>query len=219
MTRKIFVTLLCLLVLAGTVQAQDPGTSVPVDTGRDPAYQTLSTSNVYVDPRVQGVDVQTLEQAAMQAQGNPHTQVKIAVLSSLPPAYLTALDQSMARDASLAGRVRGRERDFYAFQLHKALNLDKEPLVLVSLQGRSDGVTVWTTALDAPERKRLADAAAPRISVNPTQGTAELAQAVASDINGREYRSSAGLWLVFRTGRVDCRRPGPFPPPVGKSEI
>ena len=195
MFRKLLVSLLCLILFGGAALAQDAD-PVPMDTGGT-LFQTLNTGNVYVDPNVQHVDAQTLEQAAMQGQGNPHTQVKIAVLAALPPEYLTALHQAMTQDTSLAARVRGQERSFYTFRLHKALNLDKEPLVLVALSGPDRGVSVWTTALDANARQDLARQYSPAIQTNPTQGTADLAQAVAAAINGKEYRSSAGLWLVF----------------------
>ena len=195
MLRKNLILTLGFLALTSSVQAQEAGT--PVNLTRDPVYQTLASNNVYVDPNVQGVDPQVLQQAAMQGQDHPHTSVKIAVLGSLPPGLLAGLDGEMARNPAFASRVRGHERAFYAFTLHKSLNLDRAPLVLVVLSGRDDGVSVWTTALDAQERKRLADEAAPQISVNPTQGTAQLAQQVAGEVNGKEYRSTGGLWGVF----------------------
>ena len=78
--RSIGVLLLLLGVLAGGVRPAHSQGAVP-----DPAFQALSASDVYVDPRLQGqVDASTLAQAAVQAQGNPHTQVKIAVLAALP---------------------------------------------------------------------------------------------------------------------------------------
>ncbi len=195
MIRKIVAALLCLLLLGGIVRAQEANPA-PVDTG-GPVFQTLTTSNVYVDSNVNNVDVQTLQQAASQGQSNPHTQVKIAVLAALPPDYLASLSQAMAHDRQLAGRVRGQERKFYTFRLHRALNLDKTPLVLVVLGGQDRGVSVWTTALNAGERERLAQQYAPAIQTNTTEGTAALAQAVASDINGKEYRGTAWLWGVF----------------------
>jgi len=179
MTRKIsirrYVLLPCLLALAGLLLS---GHAVRAQQGGlDPAFQALSAGNVYVDPRLGGVNAQTLEQASMQAQGNPHTRVKIALLAALP------LGQGSRND--------------YAHQLHQTLGLDKDGLVVVALRGRGAGVSVVSTGLDPQESTRLAKQYAPAIVTNPTDGTAALAQAVASDINGKEYRSSAGLWGVF----------------------
>ena len=173
MTRKLFppvlALLLCLLALVGVVRAQQGGL--------DPAFQALSAGNVYVDPAINGVDVQILEQASMQAQGNPHTRIKIALLAALPPGQSSRSD--------------------YAHQLHQSLGLDKDGLVVVALRGRGAGVSVVSTGLDEQESTCLAKQYASAIVSNPTDSTAALAQAVAADINGKEYRSSAGLWVVF----------------------
>jgi len=171
-SRRRYVLLLCLLLLTGllgAVRAQQGGL--------DPAFQALSAGNVYVDPRLNGVNAQTLEQAAMQAQGSPHTRVKIALLATLPPGL--------------------GSRNDYAHQLHQTLGLDKDGLIVVALRGRGAGVSIVSTGLAPEESTRLAKQYASAIVTNPTDGTAALAQAVASDINGKEYRSSAGLWGVF----------------------
>lgn len=146
-------------------------------TDRDPAFQALSSSNVYVDPRLRGVDQSRLQQAAMQSQDNPHTLMKIAVLATLPAGY------------SSIGQYAGR--------LHRSLNLGKNGLVVVVLSGRVQGVSVVTTGLSQEENSRLARQYAPAIAANPTEGTAQLAQAVAGDINSKEYRSTTSLWLFF----------------------
>lgn len=169
MSRKLFASLLGLLLLAGAALAQD--------TGIDPVYQALSSGNVYVDPSLTTVNPDVLGQAAMQGQGNPHTRVKIAVLANLPGQY--------------------RSRNDYASGLHRNLGLEKDALVLVVLSGRQAGVEVITQGLGVDEENRLARQYAPSIRANPTDGTAALAQAVAGDINGKEYRSSAWLWIVF----------------------
>ena len=175
MTRRNFgVLLLLLTVLSGSTRAAYAQGMVP-----DPAYQALTASDVYVDPRLQGrVDPSTLAQAAMQAQGNPHTQVKIAVLAGLP-------------------RGPWRSRNGYAGDLHHELNLDKSGLVLVVLSGPGAGVSVITNGLSADESGKLAHQYAPQIKNDPTGGTAALAEAVAGDINGTEYSHSAWLWVVF----------------------
>ena len=175
MIRKIFVLLSCLLAL---VILLGGGRVAPAQqAGLDPAFQGLSAGDVYVDPRINGVDVQTLAQAATHGQDHPHTRVKIALLASLPPGH--------------------PDRTAYAGTLHHDLGLDKDGLVLVALRGPGVGVSVVSTGLDSTETTRLARQYASSIATNPTGGTAALAQAVASDINGREYRSSAGLWVVF----------------------
>lgn len=144
---------------------------------RDPAFQALSSSNVFVDPRVRGVDQSRLQQAAMQSQDDPHTLVKIAVLAALPAGY-SSLGQ-------------------YAGTLHRSLNLGKNGLIVVALSGRAQGVSVVTTGLSQDENSRLARQYAPAIAANPTEGTTQLAQAVAGDINSQEYRSTTSLWLFF----------------------
>ena len=187
----------CLLAfsLRSHAQTADP---VPVSTQYDQTYLALTTSDVYVEPGINGIDTQVLQQAASQSQDNPHTQVKIAILSSLPPIYVANLKQAEARSPQLASKVGGHVRAFYTFQLHKALNLDKEPLVLVALQGPNHGVTVWTTALDSSARNALEQKYAAAILTNPQSGTAQLAQATASEINQKEYRGPATvLWIVF----------------------
>lgn len=175
MTRKHFALFSCLL-LAAVLLFSSPVIWAQ-QGGVDPAFQALSAGNVYVDPQIQGVDVQTLEQAAMQAQGNPHTRIKIALLASLPAQY--------------------PNRNNYSRQLHQDLGLGKDGLVVVVLRGRQDGISIFSNGLDSQEATRLAHQYVSAIVTNPTDGTAALAQAVASDINGKEYRSSAGLWIVF----------------------
>ena len=183
MIRKIFLKpilpvffLLCLLTLGGPVRAQDAGT-MPVDIGGDPVYQGLSVGNVYVDPRIQGVDSQKLVQATMQGQDSPHTRVKIALLADLP--------------------VGVGSPNHYGSGLYRNLGLDRDALVLVVLGGLSRGVEVFSQALSQDEEARLARQYASAVDTNPSDGTAALAQAVAADVNGKEYRSSAGLWIVF----------------------
>ena len=123
MSRKLFASLLGLLLLAGAALAQD--------TGIDPVYQALSSGNVYVDPSLTTVNPDVLGQAAMQGQGNPHTRVKIAVLANLPGQY--------------------RSRNDYASGLHRNLGLEKDALVLVVLSGRQAGVKVITQGLGVDE--------------------------------------------------------------------
>ncbi len=144
---------------------------------RDPAFQTLTTSNVYVDPRLAGIGQPQLLQAAQQAQDNPHTQMKIAVLASLPPGF--------------------RSVPQYAGALHRDLGLGKNGLVVDILGGPTQGVAVATTGLSDQENARIAQQYAPQVAADPTAGTAALVQAVAGDINGHEYRSSAVLWIIF----------------------
>ena len=173
MNRKLPALCLSLIVLtllhSPAVRAQQGGL--------DPALQTLSTGNVYVDSRLSGVDVQKLEQAAMQGQGNPHTRVKIALLAALPAQFSS--------------------RNGYADQLHHDLGMDKDALVLVALRGHGAGVSVVTSGLDRAESGRLANQYGSAIVADPSDGTARLAEAVAGDINNTEYRSTGGLWAVF----------------------
>lgn len=158
-----------------------------VTADRDPAFQGLSSGNVYVDPRVQGINQSRLQQAAMQGQGNPHTLVKIAVLGTLPNFALTQTPR----------QFRGQELNFYAGVLHHTLALGKDGLVVVVLSGPGGGVAVVTDGLDSQTKTRLAQQYASAIAANPTEGTAQLAQAVAGDINGKEYRGTSSLWLFF----------------------
>ena len=151
------------------------GDAVPA--GRDPAYQTLTTSNVYVDPRLTSINSGQLEQAALQSQGNPHTVVKIAVLGSLPGNF--------------------RSVGQYAGLLHRNLALGKNGLVVDVLGGPTQGVAVVTTGLSESEDAHLAQQYGPQIAASPTTGTAALAQAVAGDINSHEYRGAAVLWIIF----------------------
>ena len=167
-----FAALFCLITIlgCGAVRAQQ-------GDGLDPAFQGLSAANVYVDPSIQGVDSQKLGQAAMQGQDTPHTIVKIALLASLPSQVPS--------------------RNSYAGQLHQELGLEKNGLVLVVLRGHGAGVTVVTTELGVDQDSQLARQYGSAIVTNPTEGTAALAEAVASAINGKEYASSAWLWGVF----------------------
>ena len=176
MIHKIIASLLCLFLVGGAAWAQDANPT-PVDAGGDPVYQGLSVSNVYVDPQVHGIDTQKLMQATMQGLDSPHTRVKIAILADLP--------------------VQVGSPNHYASGLYRNLGLDKDALVLVVIGGGRRGVEVVSQALSQEEETRLAREYASAVNTNPTDGTAALAQAVASDINGREYRSSAGLWVVF----------------------
>jgi len=145
--------------------------------GRDAAYQTLTSSNVYISGGVPGVTERALEQAAVQGRENPHTVVKIAVLDRLPPQYTSAAS--------------------YAGILHKDLALGKNGLVAVAWQGRGAGVGVATDGLSEAENTRLAQQYAPQIAANPGVGIPALAQAVASDINNKEYGKVSIMWLVF----------------------
>lgn len=150
----------------------------PLD--REGASLALSSGNVYVDPRIRGVDQSRLQQAAMQAQGNPHTLVKIAMLARLPGGYRSVAD--------------------YAVKLHQYLNLGKNALVAVVLSGptaQTQGVMVVTDGLPQDESARLAQQYVSAIGANPTEGTAQLAQAVAAGINGKEYRNVTWLWIIF----------------------
>lgn len=157
-------------------RAGAPGNGVSLN-GRDAAYQTLTSSNIYLDPRVANVSPQHLEQAATQGNDNPHTFVKIAVLSALPKNY--------------------RSVPQYAGVLHHRLSLGKNGLVVVALHGRGQGVAVVTTDLSASETARIAQQYAPQIAANPDKGITALAEAVAGDINSHEYRSSLILWVIF----------------------
>lgn len=172
MNPKLFAPLLCVFLLLGgiAVRAQQ-------DTGIDPVFQTLSASNVYVDPQIEGIDAARLNSAAMQGQDHPHTLIKIALLAGLP-----------------AGE---RSRGAYAGELHQTLGLEKNALVLVVLGGRGAGVEVVNTELGRDENTRLARKFSSAINTNPSEGTAQLAEAVASAVNGKEYGSSAWLWVVF----------------------
>ncbi len=150
------------------------GQAVP---GGDQAYLGLVNSNVYVSPDVPGINTQALQQAAVQGQGNPHTVVKVAILSRLPRPFTSA-----AR---------------YAGTLHTALHLQKNGLVVAALSGPDAGVGVATTELGSDKNMQLAQQYAPQVAANPTQGMAALAGAVASAINGKEYGGASILWIVF----------------------
>ena len=189
------VFLLALGFLA-TCPVLAQGGAVPVSSQYDPAYQALAASNVYVQPGINGIDSQVLAQAA--APSGSQTGAKIAILSALPPIYIADLQHAEAQDPQLRSKIGGHVREYYAFELSKALNLDKEPLVLVALQGTDAGVSVWTTALDASERSRLEAQYAPAIATNPQSGTAQLAQEAASRVNGSPYGGTLMvLGIVF----------------------
>ena len=123
------------------------------------------------------VSLQGLEQAAVQGRDTPHTLVKIAVVDRLPPQYHSA----------------GQ----YAFTLHKSLALGRNGLVAVAWRGPGAGVGVAADGLSSAECSQLAQQYAPQIAAHPNAGTALLAQAVASEINNKEYKGSAMLWVVF----------------------
>ena len=171
MIRKFLACVFALLLLGSVAVRAQQG------DGLDPAFQGLSNSTVYVDPRINGIDTAKLTQASMQGQDTPHTVVKIALLASLPSQFPS--------------------RNAYAGQLHQELGLDKNALVLVALRGRGAGVSVVTTELSPDENTRLVRQYGSAIVTNPTDGTAALAEAVASAVNGKEYGSSTWLWGVF----------------------
>ncbi len=152
-----------------------PRESAPV--GGDQAYLGLVNSNVYVSPDVPNINPQALQQAAVQGRDNPHTIVKIAVLGRLPRGF-----SSVSR---------------YAGTLHQSLNLQKNGLVVAALAGPGAGVGVATTELGADKNTQLAQQYAPQIAADPNKGTAALAAAVASAINGKEYGGASILWIVF----------------------
>lgn len=146
-------------------------------SGLDPVFQTLSSSHVYVDPRLRGINERQLEQAAMQGNENPHTFVDIAMLRTLPPRYRSLGD--------------------YAGVLHSGLNLGKNGLVVVVFSGPSAGAYVVTGELGRAEDARLARQYGAAVVRDPTAGTAGLAEAVARDVNSHEYRSAVVVWIVF----------------------
>lgn len=192
--RLLFVPL-CLLMLWRlplSAQAQEAG-PVPVGTQNAPVYDALASGDVYVDPSINGIDTSALQQAATGGR----SPVKIAILSALPPAFIANFKSEEAQHPPLAATVGGRFRDAYTSDLHKALGLDKTPLILVSLQGTNPGVTVWTSALSADERNQLEQQYAQAIKTNPQAGTAQLAGAVSARIDSVGAGHSAALWLVF----------------------
>ena len=199
MLRRHFVPLLLplflfafgILLAASAVLAQDTDIA-PVNAQYDQAYQALATSNVYVQPGINGIDPHVLAQAA--GQSGSQTAAKIAILSSLPPTYVANLQHAEAQNPQLRSQIGGHVRAYYAFELSKALNLDRTPLILVVLQGPNPGVTVWTTALDASERSRLEQQYASAIATNPQSGTAQLAQEVASRVDGTAH---GGTFMVL----------------------
>lgn len=148
-----------------------------VNSAGDPAFQALSASNVYVDPRIHGIDASTLQQAAVQAQGNPHTLVKIAVVAGVPSP--------------------NRSVGEYAGKLHYALNLGKNGLVVALLSTRGVAVAVVSNELGTADKNRLAQRYLSSVAANPTTGTAALAQALAGEINSHEYQSASGWWVFF----------------------
>ena len=159
----------------GAVPLGAGGRAVP---GGDQAYLGLVNSNVYVSPDVPNIDTQALQQAAVEGKDNPHTIVKIAILSRLPPGF--------RYDAA-----------HYAGILHQSLNLQKNGLVVAVLSGPKAGVGVATTELGSDKNTQLARQYAPQVAANPTQGMAALAGAVASAVNGKEYGGASILWIVF----------------------
>ncbi len=179
----VFLLTSCFLA-ARPALAQDG--SMPVSAQYDKAYQALAASNVYVESGINGIDSQVLAEAA--APSGSQTGAKIAIISALSPTYVANLQHAEAQNPQLRSQIGSHVRAYYAFELSKALNLDKEPLVLVALQGPNPGVTVWTTALDASERSRLEQQYAPAIATNPQSGTAQLAQEAVARVNGSAHR-------------------------------
>lgn len=161
----------------GQGEASRPAAEGRAVPGGDQAYLGLVNSNVYVDPAVGGIDPQVLQQAAVQGQGNPHTVVKIAIVSRLP------------------GRFRSAAA--YAGTLYQSLNLQKNGLVVAALSGPGAGVGVATKDLGSEKNAQLAQQYAPQVAADPTKGMAALAGGVAAAVNGKEYRGASVLWIVF----------------------
>ncbi len=134
----------------------------------DPAYNALRSGDVYVDPGLQGqVNAATLESAAS-------ANVKIAVLAGVPNGPW-------------------RSRDDYTGKLHHALHLGSNALVLVvPLGGRGQGITITSDALTAGQETQLAHQYTSQIKSDLTGGTAALAQAVGSALNGGTVANTGG---------------------------
>jgi len=177
--------LIALLFLAGGLFLSMPAAraqynaAVPTEVARDPGYLGLTAGNVYIDPRLTGINQQTLEDAALQGDANPHTVVKIAMLYNLP--------------------ANARDRSQYANAIHYYLGLDKNALIVVVLgpHARGGGVTVAAKELNTNQTRALVTQYVSQIKKDPTQGTAALAIAVAGAINGKEYSGSVIVWIVF----------------------
>jgi len=170
MIKKISTLLISLALpalLAGT----------PARAQSDPAYQSLTGGNVYVDSSLRNVDQSQLEAAAQQSNPSPHTIVKIAVLDHLPQPYT---------DSAVYAHILGQE-----------LGIGKNALIVAVEHGPGRGVTVVTNQLSHQDVLALERNAVPEIRQNPTFGISDLAQKVAGAINNKEYGSSAILWIVF----------------------
>ncbi|MCW3062623.1 MAG: hypothetical protein JWQ02_4444 [Capsulimonas sp.] len=165
------MTLLTISVTAA--HAQQGGALSTVD----PASAVLHSADVYVAPGLKHVNQAALEEAAKQGRDNPHTLVKIAVLKDLPGGYASTGE--------------------YTAKLHENLNLGKNALIVVVNGKPKPGVFVASSQLTAGERKELAQKALSTIGVDETKSIVTLTGDVTSKINGKEYKSSIGLWIVF----------------------
>jgi hypothetical protein len=174
MIKKIAALLVSLALTALVTGAPANGQSMG---SNDPAYQTLTGGNVYVDPAVTGVDQSQLEAAAQQSNDSPHTIVKIAVLGRLPDSYT---------DSAVYAHILGQE-----------LGLGKNALIVAVQRGPGKGITVVTDQLSHQDVLTLENNAVPEIRQNATFGLSDLAQKVAGAINNKEYSSSTTLWVVF----------------------
>ena len=165
MTRRTIGVLLLLLTVLGAGMRPAHGQ----DTVPDPAFQALTAADVYVDPPLQGrVDAEHVGAGRHAGAGQP-------------------AHPGQDRRAGPLPRGPWPSRNAYAGYLHQELGLDKNGLVLVVLSGPGAGVSVITNGLSADQAGQLAHQYSPQIKNDPTGGTAALAEAVAGDINGREY--------------------------------
>lgn len=187
-SRRLLFTLLAALTMTTAVRAQDfVGGDTPAPQPNTSVFKTLTTSNVFVDPALAGrADERALLQETVGGRDNPHTYAKIAMFKQLPADYLSNVPR----------KVRGAERKFYAYSLHKYLNMQSNVLVLVVFNGTGQGVTVWTDGLSDEARTALARRYGAKINADPNQAGA-LAQAAVAEVNNKEYRGSATLWKVF----------------------
>ncbi len=164
--------------------SQSQGTSASGST--DPVAIALSASHVYIEPSLQPyVNATTLAQAA---ENDDHTDVKIAILNTLPAGDGTP--------------------EQYAQTLHDYLNLGSSALILVAerqANGTPGGVAVSAGTLTSAEETSLAQKYVAQIgSGQITAGVSALSAATTSEIDSKERRIPDMVMTFVLVALVIC---------------
>lgn len=152
----------------------------------DPVANALTTANVYIDPEIkEQIDQTTLEEVAVE---NERTTVKIVVLSGLP-AWYRQFAQKHGYDSTSA-------LTHYAAGLHKHLNLGRNGLEILCVNGYGAGIALASSDLKPEDETRLARQFTAKIQAGDLSQLVPLARDFVIAINGAHMTQQAIIWLI-----------------------